>query len=158
MAGPRYPLETLRKLRDERAEAQAQALAAQIARSEAAETKLRERETARREHALRTAETERAEAGRLAEGVSGADLQRWADFTAAAQFQAQALERLESEARRILVEERARERQLREELSSREAEAELVRRHEHGFHQHHAERQEKADEEAALEQWSARRH
>lgn len=158
MAGPRYPLETLRKLRDERAEAQAHALAGQIAKTQAAEAQLLEREALRREHAARTAEAERAEQERLASGGSGAELQRLVEFSAAARMQAASLSRLEGEARALVKEERAKEQRLREELSAREAEAELVRRHEAGFHQHHAERREKADEEAALEQWSARRH
>src|SRR5690242_14079543 len=119
MAGPRYPLETLRKLRDERAEAQTHALAAQIARSQAAEAKLREREAARREHSARVAETQRAEQERLLSGVSGADLQRLVDFSTATRLQSQALERGEAEARAHLNEERAKEQQLREELSAR---------------------------------------
>jgi hypothetical protein len=40
MARPEYPLEALRKLRDERAEAQVQSLAAQLARGQAAEARV----------------------------------------------------------------------------------------------------------------------
>lgn len=158
MAGPRYPLATLRKLRDSRAEEQTHALAAQIARSQAAETQLRGREAARREHAEQLAETRSCEQARLAAGVSGADLQRVADFEVAARARGAALERAEAEAREVLDEERAREQQLRQELAAREAEAELVRRHEASFHGRHAELSQKAEEEAALEQWSAKRH
>jgi hypothetical protein len=159
MVGPRYPLETLRKLRDERADAQARALAAQIARSEAAEAALHERQAARREHAERTAAALRSEQERWAAGsISGAEVRRLADFTDAAGLHGKALERAEADARATLNQERAREQQLREELAAREAEAELVRRHEAGFYQQHAERREKAEEEAAQEQWGARRH
>lgn len=158
MVGPRYPLEALRQLRDERAEALTHALAAQIARSQAAEAKLLEQEAVRKEHAARTAEAEREELERLGAGVSGVDWQRLAEFSAAARLQAAGLQRLEAQARAALAEEHAKELRIRDELAAREAEAELVRRHEAGFYAHHAERQEKAEEDAALEQWGARRH
>lgn len=157
MARQPYPLEALRKLRDERAEAELEALARQVARSVSAEAKLHERERARREHAARTAENVSAEQRRLAAGgVSGAELQRVADFAAATRVQAALLERAENEARQALANERALERKLREEQAQREAEAKLVRNHEVHFHEHAAELVEKADEEAALEQWNAR--
>jgi hypothetical protein len=159
MSRPLYPLEALRKLRDDRAEAQAQSLAAQIACSGRAEAALREREHARREQEARTAETLRAEHERLARaGGSGSDLLRLAEFEAGARVQSAALAQSEAAARQRLAEERLQEQKLREELSRLEAEAQLVRNHETSFHERHAELQEKADEEAALEQWSARRH
>jgi fused signal recognition particle receptor len=159
MAGQRYPLEALRKLRDERAEAQAHQLAAQVARTRGAEAKLRELELARREHAARVAETRRQERARVTEGgASGLDLLRLAEFETAAQAQSLALERAEGEARQVLSRERAEEQKLRQELSAREAEAKLVRNHEASFHEQNAEQQHKAEEEAALEQWNARRH
>lgn len=155
----RYPLEALRQLRDERAEAQTQQLAAQVARSHAAESKLREREAAKRAHAERTAETRNIERRRLAAGeANGFDLLRVADFETAARAQAAVLERGVTEAREALATERAEEQRLRAELATCEAEAELVHNHEERFHEQHAELREKADEEVALEQWSARRH
>jgi hypothetical protein len=158
MARHEYPLEALRKLRDERAEAQAHDLAAQVALSQAAEAKLRERERARREHAARTADSVRVERERLADGgASGADLLRSADFEAAARLQAELLERAEAEARQTLARERAAEQKLREQLSAREAEAKLVRNHEASFHEQQAALSQKAEEETALEQWNARR-
>ena len=158
MTRQQYPLEALRKLRDERAEAQAQSLAEQLARSQTAEAKLRAREQARREHAARTAESVDLERQRLAEGgASGVDLLRVADFEAAARVQGALLERAEAEARQALDQERAAEQKLRQELSAREAEAKLVRNHETSFHEHQADLAQKAEEEAALEQWSARR-
>lgn len=154
-----YPLQALRQLRDDRAEAQALELAAQIARSNQAEAQWRELERARREQQTRTAETLRQERERLAlGGARGRDLLRLTDFEAAARVQAAALEHLEQSARQQLEVERAREQQLREELGRLEAEAKLVRRHEASFHERHAEQALKAEEEAALEQWSARRH
>lgn len=159
MAGQRYPLEALRKLRDERAEAQAHRLAAQVARAQAAEAKLRELERARREQAARVAETLRQEHARVAEGgVGGLDLLRLTEFETAARAQAAALERAEGESRQVLTRERAEEQRLRQELSAREAEAKLVRNHEASFHEENAEQQHRAEEEAALEQWNARRH
>ena len=158
MARLQYPLEALRKLRDERAEAIAQELAGQVARSVAAEGRLRQREAARREHAARAAETVRSEQARLAAGgVSGADLLRIADFEVAMQAQAALLERAEAEARQLLAQERAQEQKLREQQAEREAQAKLVRNHEAGFHERQAELLQKAEEEAALEQWNARR-
>jgi hypothetical protein len=145
-------------LRDERAEAQAQGLAAQIARSQAADAKLRERQRARREHAERTAESARLERQRLTDGgASGADLLRVTEFDEGARKQAELLERAEGEARQALARERAEEEKLRQQLSEREAEAKLVRNHEAGFHEHQADLAQKSDEEAALEQWNARR-
>jgi hypothetical protein len=158
MAGPRYPLEALRKLRDDRAEEQAHGLAVQIARSQAAEERLREREAARRTHAERTAQTRSLESERLAQGVGGHELQRLAEFEVAVRAQAGVLERAEGEARQALSQERAQEQKMREVLAAREAEAKLVRNHEDSFHERQLDLQQKAEEEAALEQWSARRH
>jgi fused signal recognition particle receptor len=158
MARQQYPLEALRKLRDERAEAQARRLAEQVARSQCAEAKLRERERVRREQEARTAETVGIERQRLVEGaVSGADLQRVADFEVAARAQAELLRRAENEARQALAGERAEEQKLRQQQVEREAEAKLVRNHEAGFHERQVELVQKAEEEAALEQWNARR-
>jgi len=154
-----YPLEALRKLRDERAETVTRSLAAQIARCETARVRLLERERARREHEARAMAATRAERERLeAMGASGADLRRLDDFERGARVQATVLLENESSARRELAQERAEEQKLREQLAQLEAEAKLVRKHEAGFHEHHAKLEEKADEEAALEQWSARKH
>jgi len=159
MARQTYPLETLRKLRDEKAEALLQALAEQVARTHSAEATCAERERVRREQAACTAEAMRAEQQRLAEGgVSGVDLLRIADFEVAARAQAQLLERAEAEARQVVARERATEQKLREEQAAREAEAKLVRNHEASFHERQGELAQKAEEEAALEQWNARRH
>lgn len=158
MARHRYPLEALRKLRDERAEAQAHELAAQIARSRQAESALSERQRARQAHAQRTAEILRLERERLAAGQgSGADLLRVTEFEAGARARARLLESSEHEARQALSRELAAERKLREELARREADAELVRNHEADFHQRAASAAQRAEEEAGLEQWNARR-
>jgi hypothetical protein len=158
MARQQYPLEALRKLRDERAEAQAQALAKQVARCTAAQAVALERERLRREHALVSAETLRAERERLAAGqLSGADLKRASDFEAAARAQARALEHSEAEARKLLAQERVEEQKLRDELGQREAEAKLARNHEANFHEQNASVTLRAEEEASLEQWNARR-
>ena len=159
MAGQRYPLEVLRQLRDDRAEEHARDLAQQISRSGAAEARLRDRESARRQHAERTAEAMRLEREQLARGgASGHDLQRLVDFELAARAQAALLESAEGEARAVLSRERAEEQKRREQLAAREAEAKLVRNHEFSFHEQQLDLQQKAEEEAALEQWSARRH
>jgi len=157
MASQPYPLKALRQLREERAEVQARELAAQVARSDAAEMKLQGAERARREHAQRAALSLQAEQARLGEaGASGADLSRLGDFETAMRAQAALLERAESEARDALAQERAVEQKLRSALTEREAEAELVRKHEAGFRQRENEAADKAEEEAALEQWTAR--
>ena len=82
---------------------------------------------------------------------------RIADFEVAMQAQAALLERAEAEARQLLAQERAQEQKLREQQAEREAQAKLVRNHEAGFHERQAELLQKAEEEAALEQWNARR-
>lgn len=158
MTRQQYPLEALRKLRDERAEALGQGLARQAARSRGAEAKLLERGRTRREHAERSAEAMRSEQARLAAGgASGVDLLRVTEFDVAVRAQAELLERAEAEAREVLAKERAEEQKLREEQAQREAEAKLVRNHEASFHERQAERVQKAEEEAAIEQWNARR-
>jgi hypothetical protein len=158
MARQQYPLEALRKLRDERADAQAQALAKQVARCAAAQAVLLEREQLRREHALRTAETLRVERERIAAGqVLAAELQRGSDFEASARAQARALERSEAEARELLAQQRAEEQKLRAELGRCEAEAKLARNHEANFHEQRASAVLRAEEEASLERWNARR-
>ena len=158
MTRQQYPLEALRKLRDEKAEALLQALAEQVARSKSAEATCAERERVRREHAARTAEVVQAEQQRLAAGgVSGVDLLRVAEFEVAARAQAQVLERACAEARQALAEERVAEQKLRDEQAAREADAKLVRNHEASFHERQAALAQKAEEEAALEHWNARR-
>lgn len=155
---PQYPLEALRKLRDERAEAQSLKLAEQVARCQAAQLVLGQRERARREQEARAAESLKHERDRIARvGASGAELSRVADFERAAQAQAELLRRAEADARAAWARERSEEERLRRELSEREAEAELVRGHEARFHERQAENLHKAAEEAALEQWNARR-
>lgn len=157
MARQQYPLEALRKLREERAEAQVRTLARQVARAAAAQTVVNERQRQRRDHAQRTLETLSAERERLAAGsVSGADLSRSAEFEAAARAHAEQFERAEAEARELLAKERAEEHRLRDELSRREAEAKLTRNHEASFHQHNEHAALRGEEEAALEQWNAR--
>ena len=158
MARPEYPLEALRKLRDERSETQAHRLAEQVARTHAAELRLRDRERARREHAEGAAEDLRRELARVAAGeATGADLSRVSDFEAATRAQALLLERAEGEAREALGQARAEEQKLRQKLAELEAEAKLVRNHEAGFLQRRADAVQKAEEEAAQEQWNARR-
>jgi hypothetical protein len=159
MARQPYPLEALRKLRDERAEAQTSTLALQIARSEAAQARVAEAERARRQHETATAAALRSERERLASGgASGADLLRLAEFESGTRAQAAVLARVEAGARKLLASEREAEAQLRAELARLEAEAKVVRNHEASFHDRGAELAQKAEEEAALEQWNARRH
>ena len=158
MARPPYPLEALRKLRDERADAQTQALAEQLARCQAAEQELGRRASVRRGHAERVAQALRDERERLAAGqLSGQDLLRETEFQTAARAQAELLERAESEAREALSREQAAEQQLRQQLGRLEADAKLVRNHEASFHERAAQQVAHSEEEAALEQWNARR-
>ena len=158
MARPPYPLDALRKLRDERAEAQAQSLAEQVARAQQAELCLRQRQAACQTHSQRTQASLQPERERLATGqLSGADLQRQTEFEAAARAQAVLLERAEREAAEALGRERAEEQRLRQELARAEADAQLVRNHEATFHERVTEQRQRAEEEAALEQWNARR-
>lgn len=158
MARQPYPLEALRKLKDERTDEQARLLSAQVAQTQAAVAKLRERESARAEHAARLREVAQQEQERLARGeVSGGDLQRSVDFQQAGRVQQELLSRAVSEAQNALEHARELEQKLREELASREAEAKLVRNHEAGFHARQEARTQKADEEAALDQWNAKR-
>lgn len=157
MARRQYPLEALRKLRDERAEAQAQLLAKQLTRVAAAEAALCERERVRRALEAETAATLGAERARLASGdASGADLLRVTEFEKAARARSVALVQAEAEARERLGSERVEEQKLRAELAQLEAEAKLARNHETDFHRRHENAALHAEEEAALEQWNAR--
>jgi hypothetical protein len=158
MTRPQYPLEALRKLRDDQADAQARALADQVARSTSAERLVEQRVAARRDHAQQTRASLAEERTRLlAGGASGAELLRAAEFETARRAQAELLERAEAEARQVLLRERVKERELREALARREADAQLVRNHESSFHERAVERAARAEEETALEQWNARR-
>jgi hypothetical protein len=158
MARLPYPLEALRKLRDDQAEAQARALADQVARSAGAERLLQQRAAARLAHAQAARDDLAQEQARLlAAGASGAELLRAAEFETAMRAQAQLLERSESDARAALRAERAAEEQLRQELARREADAQLVRNHETSFLERAAEQAARSEEEAALEQWNGRR-
>jgi hypothetical protein len=158
MARPVYPLKALRELRDERAKAERQQLAQQVARTQQALATLEAREQARREHSARTQSELEAERSRLFRApASGADLTRLAEFQAAARAQAQLLERAESEARQRLTEQRAEEQKARDELARREADAKLVHEHEAGFVARLEQAASRAEEEAMLEQWNARR-
>jgi len=158
MARPPYPLEALRKLRDDQADAQARALAEQVARSADAERLVQERAAARRAHAQQTGDSLAEEQARLlTAGASGAELLRAAEFETAMRAQAELLQRAESEAQQALRAARAAEEQLRQELARREADAKLVRNHETSFLERAAERAAHSEEEAALEQWNARR-
>ncbi len=158
MARPVYPLKALRELRDERAKTERQQLAQQVARTQQALATLEQREQARRQHAARTEGELEAERSRLFhDPASGAAWARLAEFQAAARAQARLLERAESEARERLTEQRAEEQKARDELGRREAEAKLVHEHEAGFVARLEEAASRAEEEAMLEQWNARR-
>ncbi|HKY36065.1 MAG TPA: hypothetical protein VJN18_09010 [Polyangiaceae bacterium] len=158
MARPPYPLEALRKLRDDQADAQTRALAEQVARSADAERLLHERAAARRAQAQETRDSlARVQARLLTSGASAAELRRVAEFETAMRAQAALLERAENEARKALGAARAAEEQLRQELARREADAQLVRNHETSFLERAAEQAARTEEEAALEQWNARR-
>jgi hypothetical protein len=82
---------------------------------------------------------------------------RVSEFERAIRAQQALLERAEAEARQVLAQERAEEQKLRRTLAELEADAQLVRNHEADFRQRHASAAQKAEEEAALEQWNARR-
>ncbi|HEY6078787.1 MAG TPA: hypothetical protein VIW29_08285 [Polyangiaceae bacterium] len=153
-----YPLHALRALRDERAQAQQRQLAEHVTRTQQALAALARREQLRREHAARTARELQVERQRLLlVPSSGADLARLAEFEAALRAQAALLERAEAEAREKLASERAEEQRARAALSQREADAKLVREHEAGFQARADEAASRAEEEAMLEQWNARR-
>ncbi len=159
MTRRQYPLESLRKLRDERAQALTRDLASQMGRCQAGEANLRLCERACRAHASALVEAEALERGRLLRGeLSGADLLRSAEFAVAAGIQRRQLDLELVQARSALAHERSREAELRAQVARGEADAKLVRQHEAGFHEREAEQALRSEEEAALEQWSARRH
>jgi hypothetical protein len=154
-----YPLEALRKLRDEQAKLHARNLAAQLTRCRAAEAVLQAKEQACAEHARQLSRTKAEERERLTRGeLSGSDLLRATEFELACHAQAEQLELAVSEARRALAAERERERELRDVLTRSDADAKLVHKHQASFNERHAEQATRAEEEAALEQWNARRH
>jgi hypothetical protein len=156
MARQPYPLQALRELRERRAEASAEALARQVARSATFAAALGERERARREHAERLALVLEQERHRLAAGpVSGAELRRASDFEQADRAALAVTVAAEAEARAALAREQAEEQRLCAELAQAEAEAKLVRDHEASFHEKQVDAALRAEEEAALERWNA---
>jgi hypothetical protein len=158
MARPGYPLNALRELRDERAQAEQQRLAQQVARTQQAIDQLKAREGARLEHAARIAGELDSENDRLWHApVSGVDLARLAEFRAAASAQAQLLEQAEARARQGLEEQRGEEQKVRAELARVEAEAKLVHEHEASFVARVEAAAARAEEEEMQDQWNARR-
>jgi hypothetical protein len=152
-----YPLDALRRLRDQRTEEQALSLAQQLARSRSAEQVARERSAACRSHAAGVDACHEHERTELERGLlSGADLLRNVEFSVAAAAQAAQLRAAEAKAHSALEDERKRQAQAQRELARREADAKLVHQHARAFATAEAETAERADEEAALEQWNAR--
>ncbi len=156
MARQPYPLQALRELRERRAEASAEALARQVARSATFAAALGEHERVRREHAERLTLVLEQERQRLAAGpVSGAELRRASDFEQAERAALAVTVAVEAQARAALAREQAEEQRLRAELGRAEAEAKLVRDHEASFYEKQVDAALRAEEEAALERWNA---
>jgi hypothetical protein len=155
----KYPLETVRELRQRRVVDQAESVAEQAARAlraRAVEARVRQaREAAERVFS----ETRAAEALHLERGAQRAgDLARSADWQQGAEAQVREVLRTEAQAAAIVQREVVAEVQARRELARLDAAAEVVEAHREGWHAERAEAREHAEEEAALEQWTAKHH
>jgi hypothetical protein len=158
MPGPKYPLETLARVRDRRVDLAATDLArssravevAERARTVAEEAQAKHREAAAvlrsREDeafakgALRASDLALREAWRLRSEAESRDLQAQSDAARVAETSAL-----------------ADERNAKTRLATRKVDADVVHEHHVGFDEVHRKRAEARDEEASLETWRPKR-
>jgi hypothetical protein len=155
----KYPLEALEALRERRVDEQAVRTAEQLRAEQAAErVELAARERhASAEHAVDQAvesERQRLQAG----GVRAGELGRAADWQAREHARLAELAQAEQRARVELGAERSRSESARQKLAQADADARAVEQHRDAWQARERERVELAEEEAIVEQWSAKRH
>jgi hypothetical protein len=155
----RYPFEALRWLRHQRVDDEAAEVSASVARTAQARTVEVHAEGTRLRSEQRIAELSRAELARLDEGaVRAGDLAQVGDWRKGAESELRAQLQAELRAREALALEVAAEAQARVDLGAASSEAKLIDSHQLDWRAERAAVQERVEEEAALEQWTARRY
>ncbi|HYQ01077.1 MAG TPA: hypothetical protein VER96_20545 [Polyangiaceae bacterium] len=152
----RYPFESLHWLRGQRVDRQAKLLGESRARAARAQSDAERAEASRRSTELAVAELATAERARLDEGLVRAfDLEVVAGWQKGAALELAAKAELERRARESHATAAAAELAARRALSTASNEAKIIDRHRDDFRAQRAAEQERSEEEAATEQWTA---
>jgi len=155
----KYPLETLRELRQNERDAQALRVSEQARKSAHAESIQRTAERARQAEEQRKTETLAAEQSLLEQGVlTAADLAASDRYRHASNARSEVLAARERRAETELRDALQKESAARAELARKESEAKLMDRHRKDWQDAAARDQERAQEEAILDQWTLKRH
>jgi hypothetical protein len=154
----RYPFEALHWLRHQRVDLQAAVVGESAARTEQARREQARRELERQNSVRLMSETARAERSRLDEGeLRAGDLQLGGDWRKAAEAEIQVKAEHERKAREAQKAQATSEAAERRALGAVSNQAKMVDTHRGAFRAEHDAARERADEEAATEQWTARR-
>ncbi len=154
----RYPLEALHWLRRQRVDRQATVVGESAARTAQALRVEADAERARQLSAQSMAETQGAERARLEEGaLRAADLQLAGAWQVGAEAELSAKRDAEQRARATRMAESATEASERRALGHASNQAKLIDEHRSGRRAEHEAGQERSEEEAATEQWTASR-
>jgi hypothetical protein len=154
----RYPFEALHWLRQQRVERQATVVSESAARTEQARREQARREVERQDSERQMSETAHAERSRLDEGqLRAADLQVGGDWRTGAETGVRAKAEQEQRAREIRAARAESEALERRALGTASNQAKVLDEHRDAFRAERDSARERADEEAATEQWTARR-
>jgi len=158
MPGPKYPLETLARVRDRRVDLAATDLARSSRTVEVAERARKSAENEQAKHREAAAVLRSAEDEALAKGaLRASDLAAREAWRLRLEAESRDLQ-TQSDAARV-TETRALEdeRDAKTRLATRKGDADVVREHHVRFDEVHRKRAEARDEEAALEAWRPKR-
>jgi hypothetical protein len=155
----RYPFEALQWLRRQRVDREAAQVSERAARTDRARAAELRAASARRSSEQHIDEVSRAEFARLAEGeVRAGDLAQVGDWHKGARADLQAKAVRERQAHEALRSEVAAETVARRVLGVASSEAELIDAHRGKWRAERAAHQERSEEEAVVEQWTAKRY
>ncbi len=155
----RYPFEALQWLRRQRVDREAAEVSERAARATRARSEELNARTARRSTEERVDELAHAEQTRLEGGtVRAGDLARVGDWRKGAELELRAKAERETQATEALRTEVAAELVARRALGVASSEAELIDAHRVEWRAAREAARERAEEEAAVEQWTAKRY
>jgi hypothetical protein len=155
----RYPFEALRWLRRQRVDREAAEVSERAARTALARGDEARAEITRRSSEQRINDVSRAELSRFDEnGVRAGELARVGDWRKGAERELAAKQQKEMQAREALRTEVAAEAVARRALGVASNEADLIDGHREAWKKERASAEERSEEEAILEQWTAKRY
>jgi hypothetical protein len=155
----RYPFEALQWLRRQRVDREAAQLGERVARTARARTDEACAQAARRSTEQHIDELSRVEQARLVEGtVRAGELAQVGDWRRGADAELRAKAEREQRAREALGTEVAAETVARRALGVASSEAELIDAHRVDWRSEREAARERSEEEAAVEQWTAKRY